>query len=279
MIENVPPGAKTEFIGVSGVLVAMQLRQEQRTSREHQCRVGNFCERRKTPRAAKKRQYHCHQTQRRDLANLDTRVETEQPRRQSFVRQADALQARGQAEPVDQAKRKHDAKQVRRLDAKASAKTVEVVEALVDDRNRNHRVYQEGIGFHAIERRSNQRDAVTERKCRNECDDVPEFREKEHDAEQEQQVVVTGQHMTGAGPEIVEKATGLELADLVGVNAMRMGAAESCTANSKREQRDLGRGADGRYGSARHGRLGLNWLKSVMVTGGLGHREAQYVFS
>jgi hypothetical protein len=81
-----------------------------------------------------------------------------------------------------------------------------VVEALVDHRQRDHRIDQPVVPGDAHERGQDQRDAVTHRERRDELGDVAEFREEEDHPEEEQQVVVAGDHVLGAQHRVLQVA-------------------------------------------------------------------------
>src|SRR5215204_7692338 len=100
---------------------------------------------------------------------------------------------------MDQAEAEHHSEWVRRLDADRVAETVEIVEALVDDGDRDRGVDEVMIRLDAEQRRPKQGNAVAERKGSDELKDLPEPRQEEHHAEQKEQVVVARQHIEAAG--------------------------------------------------------------------------------
>src|SRR5215211_6268599 len=107
---------------------------------------------------------------------------------------------------MDQAKPEDHRQSVRRLDSDTFPKTVKVVEALVDHRYGDHGIDQVVVRLDTEERRPEQRNAVANRERGDEFYDVPEPRQEEHHAKQEEQVVVARQHVDCARPCVVEMA-------------------------------------------------------------------------
>src|SRR5215211_1544064 len=107
---------------------------------------------------------------------------------------------------MDQAKPEDHRQSVRWLDSDTSPKTVKVVKALVDHRYGDHGIDEVVVRLNTKERRPEQRNAVANRERGDEFYDVPEPRQEEHHAKQEEQVVVARQHVDGARPCVVEMA-------------------------------------------------------------------------
>ncbi len=146
-----------KFIGEARVLIAVQLHQQQEQPGEHQRGVGDLAEFQERSGFAPARQEQPHPRQRDYLANLDPDVEREYSQHESFLTERQLLQACGKAEAMNQAKQRHRAEQVRRLDADVLLEAVEIIERLVADGQGDHGIDQIVIGLDVQQRGENER--------------------------------------------------------------------------------------------------------------------------
>src|SRR5687768_18574829 len=96
---------------------------------------------------------------------------------------------------MEQAKQEYGAQQVGRLHVEVFLETSVIVEPLVDHAQRDDRVDQEVIPGDLVERGKNKGNAVPDGKGGDKPGDVPEGGQEKYYAEQEQQVVVSCQHV------------------------------------------------------------------------------------
>ncbi len=136
------------------------------------------------------------QAQREQLADLHTHVERHHVRHEPIAREREVLQLGRQPKPMEKAEKQHGAFRVR-LETEL-AKTTEVLERFVDHGQADHRVDEIRIHMPAREHSEQQRRAVTDREQRDVYGHVLEPVQEEDHAGQEQQVVVTGDHVLRA---------------------------------------------------------------------------------
>ena len=96
---------------------------------------------------------------------------------------------------MNQAEYKDDEDEVGHLHTHVLLEAVQIVEALVANRQRDNRVHQEIVGTYAQERRPDQCDTMPQRERGDVFQDVSELRKKEDDTEQKQEVIVPRQHV------------------------------------------------------------------------------------
>lgn len=206
---------KRKIIRVTRVLITVELHQEQQRADDHKADVGDVAklrERRGVPPAVEDEAHH---EQGGDLPEFDADVEREDFHHEAVMTERQLLQPRREAEPVNQPETKDGPEQIGRSRADVFFEAVEVIESLVADRERDDRVDQEIIRADVEQRGEDQRDAVPKGERGDELHDVFETREEEHHPEQEQQVIVTGEHVARAEFDELERAGG-ERGSLIG---------------------------------------------------------------
>ncbi|VDO45260.1 unnamed protein product [Brugia timori] len=178
---------ETEAVGIGVVLVAMQLHEQQEHAGEDEAKVGRVAEalERRTMAPQGEQRDHC--GKRGDLPKLDAETGRK-------------------TEAVEQTEAEHSRQQVRRLHLEVLLETAVVVEALVDDADRDDGVDQVIVPRDLVEGREDQRDAVPDGEHRDELGDVLEAGEEEDHPEQKQQVVIAGQHVRRAEADVLEIA-------------------------------------------------------------------------
>lgn len=187
----------------------MHLVEEQQKPGENERKIA--CSRQCVPnvRAAPGVDDDEHHTQRCDLPEFDADVEPEDFYDQPGVLcERQSLELGRQAETVHQSENEDHRQQVRRRHVQELLKPAEILETLVDDGERNKRIDQVMIGGNTRDRRTDQHDGVSDRESRYELDDLDEIRQEKDDADQEQQVIVAGEHVLGAGPDKIEPIAG-----------------------------------------------------------------------
>jgi len=147
-----------------------------------------------------------HDHQCNHLTQLHTQVKdqnfTEQGR---IIRQCHFLQACRQTKTVDQAKQEYHQQQIGCIKTEPSAEAVEVLKPLVGHSQRNDSVDQIMVGSNAGEGGKNQCQGMSERKRGDKQQDLTQPGQEKHHTQQEQQMVVSTQHVLGAGPHHIQK--------------------------------------------------------------------------
>ena len=92
--------------------------------------------------------------------------------------------------------------------------TIDVVETLIAYGEGYNSVHEEVICLDTEKRGSNQRDTVSKSERGDKFKHVLELRQEEHNAKQEQKMIVPGKHVHGAQGEEIEEST-LRRSDLV----------------------------------------------------------------
>jgi len=95
-------------------------------------------------------------------------------------------------------------------------KTTVVVKGFVNDADGNDGVYQVVVPGDLVVGGNNQRDAMPQGKYRHKLGNILEGSQKEHHTEQEQQVVIPSEHVTGPQADVAQIAP-MEHALLIGV--------------------------------------------------------------
>ena len=110
----------------------------------------------------------------------------------------------------------------------------QVVEGLVADGQRDHRINQIVVDRDAVEGREDQRDRMADSKGGDELDDVVEARQEEDHAEQEQQVVVASEHV---------RSPKLNVLQVAGVDdALHISGRHAVAHGIRRQQKERGEG-------------------------------------
>mmetsp|Transcript_53139 Transcript_53139/g.124389 ORF Transcript_53139/g.124389 Transcript_53139/m.124389 type:complete len:405 (+) Transcript_53139:1635-2849(+) len=208
---------ETQVLCINVVVVAVQLHQQQQATHRHQRVVSQHAEACKRLAPTPDRQQADHDDEGRDLAQLYADVEAEDAHQHAYlvVSQRQLLQPRRQAEAVQQAEAEDDGQQVGRGAAEVLLETAVVVETLVDHADGDQRIDQPKVPRDLQEGRQDQRDAVAEREGGDELGDIHKPREEEHHAEQEEQVVIAGQHVAGSQADVLQ-VSAIQHALLVG---------------------------------------------------------------
>ena len=145
----------------------------------------------------RKRRKHDHQDE--DLADFDADVEREQRNQQMGARELEVLlQAVREAEAVHQAEQASDQHAPFEVDAH------DVLERHVDDRCGDRRL-DEGrepcARRREIEGRAQQRERMRDREDGDDRQDLPPAAQRNHQAKQEQQMIVAGEDVRDAEPD------------------------------------------------------------------------------
>ena len=113
--------------------------------------------------------------------------------------------------PVREPEAVHQAEQPGDQDAALDLDADDVLERHVDDRRGDRRLDERrepGAAGREVERRAEQRERVRDREHRDHRQDLPPSAQRDHQAEQEQEVVVAGQDVRDAEPD--EAARGVQ---------------------------------------------------------------------
>src|SRR5579871_2006697 len=149
-------------------------------------------------RAAPPRHHDDEKYRERDqLPNLNPDVEADHVGHKAITVEPQRLELGGKAEAVDQPEAR-DRDLVVRLYAEDRLEAAEIVERLVRDRQADDGVHQIGIDVDLEQHAGEQRDAVPDREQRHIDEHIAQAIEKEDDAEDEQQVIISGHHVLGA---------------------------------------------------------------------------------
>src|SRR5258705_3837158 len=135
--------------------------------------------------------------QRETLTNLHADVEADDVGDQSVLRKREILQLGGEAEAMEEPEHEHRDLRVR-LKPEEPPEAIHVLERLVDDRETDDRIDQVRVRADAAEHAREQRDAVPQREEAHVGHDILQAIEEEDHADQEQQVVVSRDHVLGA---------------------------------------------------------------------------------
>ena len=195
-----------KFFREPRVLVAVQLHQEQEQPGEHQRGVRHLAELRERGGLAPARQDDPHAGERRDLAQLHAEIEREDAQHETFLAERERLQAGGKSEAVNQSEHEHRHEQVGRLHLNVFPEPVEIVERLVTDGQGNHGIHEVVVRLDVQQRGEDQCEAMADREGRDKLHHIPQPRQKEHHAKQEEQMIVARQHVSRAEFEIFEVA-------------------------------------------------------------------------
>ena len=137
------------------------------------------------------------------LPDLDTHIKRDEIGDEAVGRQREVLQLRRQAEAMEEAE-DQDRRLRIGLDTEPALIGAEIVERFIDDREADDRVDEISADMGAHQHARNQRGAVPHREQRHIGRDVLHPVEEEDHPEEEEEVIVAGDHMLG--PEIEERA-------------------------------------------------------------------------
>ena len=140
-------------------------------------------------------------------------------------------------------KEDHDQK-VRCADVEEFLEPIEILETLVDNTQGDDGIDEVGVRGHSGQGCAQQGDAVAQGECGDEPDHIPKTVEKEDHPEQKEQMVVPGDHVFSAEPDVVNDPTVNH--GLVGGFIDAMGS----RAGSGTEQGSAGQGGCGPWQSA-----------------------------
>ncbi len=126
----------------------------------------------------------------------------------------DLLEAGRESEAVDESEYEYCGDQVGGFHVEVFSEAVYVVEAFVTDGECDNGIYEEVVGLDPEEGGADECDAVSECEGCNELDDIFEFGEEEYDAEEEEEMVISGEHMCCAKWKKVQEST-FGCADLI----------------------------------------------------------------
>lgn len=185
------------------------LKNEQRNSGDHQAPVGSLVKQVKTAPVSPLVDEEKDGDEGNHLPQLHTHIEGKDFGKRRLVAHRQLLQPGRQPKTVYQSESEHHVEQMGGVGLKISLETVEVLKTLVQHRQGNDRINQVVVGGNAEQRGADERDAVPQRERRDEAQDVLEIFEEKHHADQEQQMVVTGEHVFGTDENIgVQPAAG-----------------------------------------------------------------------
>ena len=189
------------------VQITVQLEQQQQKTAEHQSAIGDACQRLPHRGLLPGANDDAHHDQRCNLAEFDTEIEEQNLAQQTaLIGHGQVLQPGRQTEAVNQSETEDHDQQAGRRDADPALKAIEVFKTLVHYGCGDHRVDQIMIGADACIGGEDQCERVAQGEGSDEFENIDETGQEEHHAEQEQQMVVTGEHVFGASPDVVEDA-------------------------------------------------------------------------
>lgn len=178
------------------------LKNEQRNSGDHQAPVGSLVKQVKTAPGSPLVDEEKDRDERNHLPKLHAHIEGKDFGKRRLVAHRQLLQTGRQPKTVYQSESEHHVEQMRGVGLEISPETVEVLKTLVQHRQGNDRINQVVVGGNAEQRGADERDAVPQRERRDEAQDVLEIFEEKHHTDQEQQMVVTGEHVFGTDENI-----------------------------------------------------------------------------
>jgi len=118
-------------------------------------------------------------------------------------------------------------------DTQPTAKSIEILDGLIGNRERDHGIDHVRIRLHPRQRRPKQRARVTDRERRNKHDDLRETVQEQNHPKQEKQVIVARKHVFRADPRRVQEVADQHLMLRSFANGMRDGDARKQCCNRK----------------------------------------------
>src|SRR5947207_9727788 len=130
------------------------------------------------------------------LPKFDTDIESDHVRNKPIGIQSERLQLGGQAESMDEPETRNR-NSIIGLHSEHRFEATEVIEGLIDHRETDDGVHQIRVDLDLEQHSGQQGDAVTDGEQRHIDDDVSHAIEKEDDAQDEEEVIVPGDHVFG----------------------------------------------------------------------------------
>lgn len=138
---------------------------------------------------------HQHDAQCADLPQFHTQIKGKDPNNEAVISKGKFLQTGRKAKTMDESKAEDHPKQVGCVFLEDPLKSIEVLEPLVNDTDSDDRVDEVGVCADARQCCAQECDAVSHGEGGDEPHDISKTRQKEDHADQEQQVIVAGQHV------------------------------------------------------------------------------------